>query len=115
MVYNLVICFSLPVIALYVCVRACVCVCVYVCVYVEASGLSIRLLTESSPVQYPGAVVSLNKELYSCCSSLPSCDLAIAGEVNAKLCLSLLIHGYIHLYMHWKLVNQLCTLVPCFS
>ena len=84
----------------FVCVRACVCVCACVracvhacvCVCVEATGLSIRLLTESSPVQYPAAaVVSLNKEVYSHCSSLPSYDLAIAREANSKLCLSLLI------------------------
>ena len=50
------------------------------------------MLIERSQVRCPAAaVVSLSKKLYSHCSSPPSCikgDLAIAGEVNAKLCMS---------------------------
>ena len=61
--------------------RVCVCVCVRACVCVE--HWTVR--------RSAAAVVSLSKELYSHCSSPPSCingDLAIAGEVNAKLCMS---------------------------
>ena len=55
-------------------------------------GYSVSLLTKRSPVLFPAAaVVSLSK---SHCSSPPSCingDLAIGGEANAKLCMSLLM------------------------
>ena len=76
-------------------VYVCVCVCLSVCVVCEAAvplWLEVSLLTKRSPVQCPAAaVVSLSKELYSHCSSAPSCingDLAIAEESNAKLCMS---------------------------
>ena len=59
------------------------------CACVSSVGLPIT----RSLVQCPTAavVVSLSKELYSYCSSPPSCingDLTIAGEANAKLCMS---------------------------
>ena len=60
----------------------------------STTDISVCLLTERSPVRYPAAaiVVSLSKELDSYCSSPPSCIyLAIAGEANAKLCMSRLI------------------------
>jgi len=47
-------------------------------------GLPIKRFPVGCPA---AAIVSLNKELYSHCSSLPSCingDLAIAGEANAN-------------------------------
>ena len=56
----------------------CVCVCVCVCVCFVRQWLANQ-------------EVSLSKELYSHCSSPPSCingDLAVAGEANAKLCMS---------------------------
>ena len=54
--------------------------------------LECRLAYQEVPVLFPAAaVVSLSK---SHCSSLPSCingDLAIGGEANANLCMSLLM------------------------
>ena len=54
---------------------------------------------EKSPIQCPAAaVVSLNKELYSHCSSPPSCingGLAIAGEADAIQSMSHLINNSI--------------------
>ena len=81
-VYPLCVCKSM-----HVCVCACMCPCTYRCVCV-----CVGLLTKRSPVHCPAAaVVSLSKELYSHCSSPSSYingDLAIAGEANAKLCMS---------------------------
>ena len=78
-----------------VCARACVCVCVYACVGAcvyqqRPNGLSIDLEIKRFQVQCSAgaAVISLSKELYSHCSSPPSCingDLALAREANAKL------------------------------
>ena len=76
-----------------VCMFVCVCVlCIYVyvctCVF-----LCVNVCTRMRVCV--GMYVSLSKELYSHCSSPPSCinewvnrDLAIAGEPNAKLCMS---------------------------
>ena len=77
----------------HVCLSACVCMCVC------EAAVTLRLegwLTdrEVASLMPSAAVVSLSKELYSHCSSPPSCingDLAIAGEANVKLCVSHLI------------------------
>ena len=62
------------------------------------------------------AVVSLSKELYSHCSSPPSCingDLAIAGEANAKPCMShLMVEPSGGTLGAYTIIHEVCAAPP---
>ena len=79
------------VVYVYTCIHAHTYVHMYVCMCEAAVSLWLEHWLADRGDKFNtqlAAAVSLSKELYSHCSSPPSCingDLAIAGEANAKL------------------------------